>query len=69
MPKLTFLIDLYNFVIKIDETMTDKYIVGKINYYLENEDKRQELIEKGIAKSISNSSRFFSTGISASKSV
>ena len=39
--------DLYNFIIRIDETMNDKYIVGKINYYLENEDKRQELIDKG----------------------
>lgn len=40
--------DNYDFVIEVNNNMTDKEIIDKISYYLDNEDKRLKKVEKGI---------------------
>ena len=40
--------DDYSFVINVTNDMTDDEIVDKIEYYLENEDKRMEKVKLGI---------------------
>tara|TARA_B110001450_G_C17652874_1_gene494013 strand:+ start:693 stop:2384 length:1692 start_codon:yes stop_codon:yes gene_type:complete len=39
--------DDYSFVIKVDNSMSNKEIAEKISYYLDNEDKRLEKVKKG----------------------
>ena len=40
--------DDYSFVIEVTNSMTDKEILDKISYYLDNENKRLEKVKKGI---------------------
>ena len=40
--------DDYSFVIEVTNEMTDDEIVEKIEYYLENEDKRLEKVKLGL---------------------
>ena len=40
--------DDYGFIIDVNIKMTDKEIIDKISYYLDNEDKRLEKVEKGL---------------------
>jgi hypothetical protein len=40
--------DDYSYVIEVTNSMTAKEILDKISYYLDNEDKRLEKVEKGI---------------------
>ena len=40
--------DDYSFVIEVTNSMTDKEILKKISYYLDNENKRLEKVKKGI---------------------
>ena len=40
--------DNYDFVIEVNNNMTDKEIIDKISYYLDNEDKRLEKVERGL---------------------
>ena len=37
----------YSFIIEVDNNMSDQQIIDKISYYLENEDKRLQKVEKG----------------------
>jgi hypothetical protein len=39
----------YSFVINVDNNMTDQQIIDKISFYLDNEEKRLEKVQKGIA--------------------
>lgn len=39
--------DDYGFVIEVNNNMSDQQIIDKISYYLENEDKRLQKVEKG----------------------
>lgn len=39
--------DDYSFVIDVNNNMSDQQIIDKISYYLENEDKRLQKVEKG----------------------
>jgi len=36
------------FVIEINESMSDEEIVNKLSYYLENDEEREQLIQKGL---------------------
>lgn len=40
--------DDYNYVIEVTNDMTDHEILNKISYYLDNEDKRMEKVNKGL---------------------
>ena len=40
--------DFREFLIELNENMTDDEIIKKLVYYLENEDQRQKLVEKGL---------------------
>ena len=40
--------DDYSYVIKVTNSMTGQEIFDKICYYLDNEDKRLEKVQKGI---------------------
>jgi hypothetical protein len=41
-------VDDYSYVIEINNSMTDKEIIDKISYYLDNENKRLEKVKKGV---------------------
>ena len=40
--------DNYEYIIDVDLNMTDREIINKISYYLDNEDKRLEKVKKGL---------------------
>ena len=40
--------DDYSYVIEVTNAMTAQEIMDKISYYLDNEDKRLDKVEKGI---------------------
>ena len=40
--------DDYSYVIEVTNNMTDEEIMNKISYYLDNEDKRMEKVNKGL---------------------
>ena len=40
--------DDYSYVIEVTDNMTDEEIMNKISYYLDNEDKRIEKVNKGL---------------------
>ncbi len=40
--------DDYDYIIRLNNEMTDKEIINKLIYYLKNEDKREEKVRKGI---------------------
>jgi len=41
-------VDDYSYVIEVNNNMTDMEIINKISYYLDNEDKRLEKVDKGV---------------------